>query len=302
MAARPTRNDMTTPTERPILVTGANGMLAGALRRRFGQPGGPAAPVIWTDVDELNIGDEAAVRQLVERRRCGAIINCAGLTQVDECQSRRDEAMRINGAAVGHLARAAEAVGAVLVQISTDFVFGGDGARPYVEADPPQPLNAYGESKLLGEREAARVPEHLIVRTAWLYGPHGRNFVRSICRQAALGRPLTVVNDQVGCPTYTGDLAEAIVRLMGCGSRGVVHACGSEPTSWFEFAREIVRLRQSDVAVEPISSRRLGRPARRPAMSVLDCSRLAELTGYRLPGFRTSLPAYLAEMTSGEDG
>jgi dTDP-4-dehydrorhamnose reductase len=277
-------------------------MLAAALRRRFSQPGSPAAPVIWTDVDELNIADEAAVRQLVERQRCSAIINCAGLTQVDECQSRRDEAMRINGTAVGYLARAAEAAGALLIQISTDFVFGGDRVGPYVEDDPPQPLNVYGESKLLGEREAARAPEHLIIRTAWLYGPHGRNFVRSICRQAALGRPLTVVNDQVGCPTYTGDLAEAIVRLMACGARGLVHACGSEATSWFDFAREIVRLRRCDVAVKPISSEQLGRPARRPAMSALDCSRLERLTGYCLPGFRTSLPVYLAEMTSGEDG
>jgi dTDP-4-dehydrorhamnose reductase len=292
---------MTKPTERPILVTGANGMLAGALRRRFSQAGGPAAQVIWTDMDELNIADETAVRQLVARRNCGAIINCASLTHVDECESRRDEALLINGTAVGHLARAAESVAALLVQISTDFVFGGHDGRPYVESDSPRPLNVYGESKLLGERQAAQAPDHLIVRTSWLYGPHGRNFVRSICRQAALGRPLTVVNDQVGCPTYTGDLADAIVRLMAGGARGTVHAAGAEASSWFDFAREIVRLRQFDAQVHPISSDQLARPARRPAMSVLDCSRLADLTGYRLPGFRTSLPVYLAEMTSGDD-
>ncbi|MBN2583827.1 MAG: dTDP-4-dehydrorhamnose reductase [Planctomycetes bacterium] len=292
---------MTNHAERPILVTGANGMLAGALRRRFGLSGGPAAEVIWTDVDELNITDEAAVRQLVERRRCGVIINCAGLTQVDDCQSRRDEAMLINGRAVGHLARAAEAVGALLVQISTDFVFGGNTDKPYVEDDPPQPLNVYGESKLLGEEQARLASEHLVVRTSWLYGLNGRNFVRSICRQAALGRSLTVVDDQVGCPTYTGDLAEAIVRLLACGARGMFHACGGEATSWFDFARAIVRLRQCNVAVEPVSSAKLGRPAKRPAMSVLDCTRLYDATGYRLPGFGTSLPVYLAEMKSGED-
>jgi len=283
-------------TDKPILIAGADGMLASALRRRFAQADGPAGRLIWTDVEDLDICDAGAVSRLVDRERPGVIINCAGLTDVDGCQRRRDEAMAVNGQAVGHLARAAEAAGSLLVQISTDFVFRGDVGRPYREDDQPGPLNVYGESKLLGERQAQQAPEHLIVRTSWLYGGGGRNFVLTICRQAAGCGPLRVVGDQTGCPTFTDDLAEALLRLLVAGARGTFHACGADSTSWLDFARFIVEQLGENVAVEKISSADLNSPARRPAMSVLDCARLHEATGYRLPGFRQSLPKYLAEI------
>ena len=289
-------------TDKPILITGAKGMLATALRRRLaradgpGGPGGPAGRLIWTDVEELDICDAGAVRGLIGREQPGVIINCAGLTDVDGCQGRRDEAMLVNGQAVGHLARAAEAAGSLLVQISTDFVFSGDAGRPYREDDEPRPLNVYGESKLLGESEARQATNHLIVRTSWLYGSGGCNFVQAIRRQATRGGPLRVVADQTGCPTYTGDLAEALLRLLAAGARGVFHACGADSASWLEFARFIIEQLGQDVAVEEINSADLNSPARRPAMSVLDCTRLYEATGYRPPGFRQSLPKYLAEI------
>lgn len=283
-------------TDKPILITGADGMLATALRRRFVQPGGPAGRLIWTDVGELDICDAEAISGLVDRERPGVIINCAGLTDVDGCEGRRDEAMAVNGHAVGHLARAAEAAGSLLVQISTDFVFSGDAGRPYREDDQPGPLNVYGESKLLGEHQARRAPNHLIVRTSWLYGGGGRNFVLAICRQAAAGGPLRVVADQTGCPTRTDDLAEALLRLLAADARGTFHACGADSTSWLDFARFIIEQLGEKVIVEEISSADLNSPARRPAMSVLDCTKLYEATGCRLPGFRQSLGKYLAEI------
>jgi len=282
--------------DKPILITGANGMLAAALRRRLAQADGPAGRLIWTDVEELDICDAEAVKKLLGREQPGVIINCAGLTNVDGCQGRRDEAMLVNGQAVGHLARAAGATGSLLVQISTDFVFSGDAGRPYCEDDEPRPLNVYGESKLLGERQAMQAPNHLIVRTSWLYGGGGRNFVQAIRHQAARGGPLRVVADQTGCPTHTDDLVEALLRLLAAGARGVFHACGADSTSWLEFARFIIEQLGRNVAVEEISSADLNSPARRPVMSVLDCNKLYKATGYRLPGFRQSLAKYLAEI------
>jgi len=271
-------------------------MLGVALRRRFARADVPGGEVIWTDVRELDITDAGAVERFVRDRRPRVILNCAALTDVDGCEARRDEAFRVNGDGVRHLARAAAAAGSLLVQISTDFVFAGDADRPYREDDPTGPRCVYGRSKLAGEQAARTAPEHLIVRTAWLYGPGGRNFVRAICDRADAGEPLRVVGDQMGCPTSTHDLAEALVRLLTAGARGTVHACGGQRASWCEFARAIVDLRSPGLPVEEIRSADLKRPAARPAFSVLDCSRLQEWTGYQLPGFGESLPAYLAEL------
>lgn len=281
-------------------MTGAKGMLGSALRRRLadGDGGGLGREVIWTDVEELDITDRAAVADGVARHRPGVILNCAAMTDVDGCESRSDAAFSANGEAVAHLARAAASEGSLLVQISTDFVFSGRRAEPWREDDAVHPLCVYARSKLAGELAARQTPEHLIVRTAWLYGSGGRNFVRAICERAARGEPLRVVGDQVGCPTYTCDLAEALVRLLGAEARGTVHACGGEVASWYDFARAIVALWRPGTEVREIPSAELDRPARRPAYSVLDCSRLLALTGYRLPGFSEALPRYLAEWSA----
>lgn len=282
--------------DKPLLVTGANGMLGWALRQRLIWPDGPKGELLWTDVRELDITDRAAVGEFVGRRRPGVILNCAALTDVDGCESRRDEAFRINGAGVENLARAAAEAGCLLVQLSTDFVFSGDARRPYREDDEPRPLSVYAASKLAGEKAAELAPQRLIVRTAWLYGPRGKNFVRAICQRADEAAPLRVVGDQVGSPTYSRDLAEALWRLIRSGARGVVHAVGSETASWFGFAKAIVELWRPGTLVAEITSQELQRPARRPAYSVLDCSRLLAIAGYRLPGFSQALPQYLAEL------
>jgi dTDP-4-dehydrorhamnose reductase len=283
-------------SDRPILVTGADGMLGHALRRRWTEPDAPPHPVLWTDVAQLDITHAAAVSDYVAAHRPAAILNLAAMTDVDGCESRQDLAFRINAEAVRHLAAAANDAGCKLVQISTDFVFPGDAREPYREDAATGPLSVYGASKLAGEVAARQARDHLVLRTAWLYGPRGKNFVRAICARADSGQPLRVVGDQVGCPTCTTHLAEAIVRLLRADARGTVHAAGSEVVTWLEFARAIVALWRPGTAVAEITSAELGRPATRPAYSVLDGSRLHELTGYRVPGMSEALPAYLTEL------
>lgn len=283
-------------SERPILVTGAGGMLGAALRRRLAAPDVPQRPILWTDVAQFDITDPAAVADFIVPRRPAVIINLAAVTDVDGCETCRDLAFRVNAEAVGYLAAAANAAGSLLVQMSTDFIFAGDARRPYREEDPPGPLGVYAASKLAGEEAAREARDHLIVRAAWLYGPRGKNFVRAICERADSGAPLRVVGDQIGCPTYTGHLAEAMVLLLRAEARGTVHAVGGQAVSWLQFARAIVDLWRPGTVVEEITSLELARPARRPAYSALDCSRLHTLTGYRLPGLGEALPKYLAEL------
>ncbi len=276
---------------RPLLVTGSRGQLGRALLAVAARRGIPA---VGHDVDTLDITDREAVGALVASVAPGVIVNCAAFTAVDACEEREAEALRINGEAVGHLADAAGATGALLVQISTDYVFSGEGSRPWREDDPPAPLSAYGRTKLEGERWAARAPEHLIVRTAWLFGHGGSNFVEAILRQLEAGRPrLEVVADQTGCPTLADDLAEAILDLVERGVRGTVHVVNSGHTTWHGFASEIVRLAGAPVEVVPITTAETGRPAPRPAWAVLDTTRLGELLGRRLPSWTDALARYM---------
>ena len=182
------------------------------------------------------------------------MINCAAFTAVDAAESREAEALAVNGAAVGHLAEAADAAGAVLVQVSTDYVFDGEAERAYREDDPVNPLSAYGRTKLAGERAAALAHRHLIARTAWLFG-EGANFVEAILAQIAVGREeLRVVDDQVGCPTCAEDLAAALLALLDRGARGTLHVTNAGATSWCGFAQEIVCLSGAPVSVVPVGT------------------------------------------------
>jgi dTDP-4-dehydrorhamnose reductase len=185
-------------------------------------------------------------------------------------------------------------VGALLIQLSTDYVFAGDGSRPYTETDPVAPASAYGRSKLEGERLARTAHRHLIVRTAWLYGHGGANFVEAIRRQIEGGATaLRVVADQVGSPTFCDDLAEALLDLVDADARGVVHAVNSGSTSWHGFAVEIARRLGAEVVVRAVTTADYPRPARRPANSVLDTSRLAAAIGRHLPVWQDALARYL---------
>ncbi len=276
-----------------LLVTGSEGQLGRALLAAAAARGLTAE---GHDIDTLDITDAAAVRELVTWLRPAVLVNCAAFTAVDECEAREAEATAINGTAVGYLAGACDLAGATLVQISTDYVFSGEEDRPYREDDPPAPVNAYGRSKLRGEELAASARQHLIVRTAWLYGEGGRSFVEAIRGQIAAGRTeLEVVHDQRGCPTYAADLAEAILDLVAAGARGIVHAVSTGDASWYELAVEIVRLLGAGVRVVPVPTSRVPRPARRPRNSVLDTTRLRSLLGRPLPHWRDALARYLGE-------
>lgn len=260
-----------------ILVTGAGGMLGRDLVAAAKGRGWNVAAFTRAGLD---VSDEAAVRCAVSEAHPTVIVNCAAFTRVDDCEIEEARARLVNGDSVAVLSRAANEVSALLVQVSTDFVFDGRSTVPYREDDETSPVSAYGRSKLLGEENARLSKEHLIVRTSWLYGLSGWNFIEALRKQIDAGKnELNVVDDQVGSPTSATDLADAILDLIAAGARGIVHFSNSGSVSWFGYAKEISRRLGWKAQVWPISSEMLARPARRPAHSVLDTSRYTGMTG-----------------------
>ena len=246
-------------------------------------------PVVALTKNDLDITDSRCVSACMAEARPDVIVNCAAYTKVDQAEAEESIANAVNGSAVELLATAANEVGALLVQISTDFVFDGKKREPYEINDPTNPLSAYGRSKFLGETAARHAEKHLIVRTSWLFGQRGWNFVEAILRQMRLGNPLRVVNDQRGRPTYTPHLAEAIIRIVANDARGIVHYADADECTWYDFAREIA----APVPVTPITSEEMPRPAARPAYSVLSTERYERLTGVTPASWREGLREYL---------
>jgi len=275
-----------------LLVTGAAGML--------GRDVTAAATAAGHDVlafarRDLDITDAAAVRRAILDAAPAAVVNCAAWTDVDGAEAHEDEATAVNGRAAGLLAGAATAAGALFVHVSSDYVFAGDASRPYVESDPTGPVSAYGRSKLAGEvavRETA--PRHAIVRSAWVFGPHGTNFVDTMRRLAAERDEVTVVDDQVGCPTYTGHLGAALLQIAERGLTGTLHVAGGGQCSWYDLAAATFEATGAEVTLHRGSSAQLDRPAPRPAYSVLGTER--EDTP-RLPDWREGLAAHLQAST-----
>lgn len=252
------------------LVTGAGGMLGrdlvGVLHRR-------GEDVTGLGRADLDVTDSSAVRTLILRARPAVVVNCAAWTAVDDAEAREDEALLVNGRGAENVAAACAASGSRLVHVSTDYVFGGDGVAPYAEYDHTAPRTAYGRTKLAGEQAILRLlPETgYVVRTAWLYGAHGPNFVRTMIRMERERPALDVVDDQHGQPTWTMDVADRIVALVTSGApAGVYHATSSGETTWFGLAQEVFRRLGADPGrVRPVSSAGYVRPAPRPAYSVL---------------------------------
>jgi dTDP-4-dehydrorhamnose reductase len=261
-----------------LLVTGAAGMLGNDVRRVAERAG--HEPIL-VDLPELDITDERAVLAFYERERPDATVNCAAWTNVDGAETNREAAHAVNADGAGNLARAAARVESPLLHISTDYVFDGtapldaDGRpRPYVESDPTGPRSVYGETKLAGEHQVlAASPVHTVVRTAWLFGTDGPNFVATMLRLAGEREAVQVVDDQVGSPTWSGHLAPAVVGLLERGVAGLVHLTGAGEVSWNGFAKEIFRQAEVDCRVEAIPSSQMARPAPRPAYSVLESER-----------------------------
>jgi dTDP-4-dehydrorhamnose reductase len=284
-----------------ILITGGGGMLAqalGAALRRRGK-----SPTLLSH-QQLDVTDPAAVGRAFEEHRPAYAFNCAAHTKVDQCETEPQRADAINGHAVATLAKAARDHGTQLVHFSTDFVFDGRGSRPYRPTDPTAPLSAYGRSKLLGERMLREVnpPRWMIVRTAWLYGRGGPNFVRTMVNAARAGKPLTVVNDQVGAPTWTMDLAEATIELIERDASGIFHVTNADQTTWYDFAAAIFEAFGLRPELAPITSAqwKATRPdsATRPAYSVLDLGETQRLLGRPMRHWRDALLAFKHEIDS----
>ncbi len=265
--------------------------------RRVGERSGHE--LILVDLPELDITDEQAVVGFYERERPEATINCAAWTDVDGAETHRETAHAVNAIGAGNLARAAARIGSPLLHISTDYVFDGiapldgDGRpRPYLESDPTGPRSAYGESKLAGERLVLDAsPGHTVVRTAWLYGLDGQNFVATMLRLAGERDAVRVVDDQIGSPTWSGHLAPAVVGLLERGVSGLVHLTGAGSVSWNGFATEIFRQAEVDCRVELASTAEMARPAPRPAWSAMESERNDVIP---MPDWRDGLAGYMA--------
>jgi dTDP-4-dehydrorhamnose reductase len=278
-----------------ILITGGGGMLGHALADVLAARGQTA---VAPGHAQLDITDSSALGRIFAEQKPTLVFNCAAHTKVDLCEQESAKADAVNGHAVGALARLCRESGASLVHISTDFVFDGKSNRPYRPGDPVNPLAAYGRSKLLGETELRRhAPQRwLMVRTAWVYGRWGANFPRTMVQAARAGKALTVVNDQIGSPTYAPDLAEAIVALLQSDAEGIWHVTNSGQTSWFDLAVATLDEFAIHAQVTPISTARWSqiRPdsAPRPLFSVLDIGPLSRQIGRPMRDWRTALADY----------
>lgn len=287
------------------IVLGGTGMLgrrvvAEGRRRGHGVLGLARGQADLTDRDRLVYWADAF--------RPEVVFNCAAMTAVDACEGEEERAFAVNARGVAHAAEAARSVGARLLHVSTDYVFDGRGTAPYPEEAATGPLSAYGRSKLAGEAEALAWERGAVVRTSWLFGPGGANFVTTMLRLVAGGTdPLRVVDDQVGCPTYTRYLARALWDLAdhGLGSDGlaprIVHYRNREPISWYGFAREIVASWAPAVGVEPVPTSAFPRPAPRPAYSVLAVDRFEDLVCRPVEGWRAALGEYLEILRAAGD-
>lgn len=283
-----------------IAITGSRGMLGTDLMRLFQQE----HEVLGLDLHNCNILDAAQLHDVIAPFCPNVIIHAAAYTNVDKAESDRDAAFALNETGTKNMAEAAKACQAKLVYISTDYVFDGTKGTPYAEDDAPSPLGVYGWSKWRGEEQIRTIfadnpGAFLIVRIAWLYGKHGKNFVETILNLAQQQDTLRVVNDQFGSPTYTQDVVRALQALIRSNASGVVHATNSGQCTWHEFAETIVQFAgKTGVTVLPISSAELNRPAPRPAYSVLRLEKFTQMTGQQLRHWKDGLQAYFEERTT----
>lgn len=281
-----------------ILVTGGNGQLGTAVRELVERY--PDWQFSFYDLPELDIASEAQVMEAVLRTGCRAIVNCAAYTAVDRAETDPDCAFRVNRDGAAVLARCAKAVEALLVHISTDYVFNGRACRPYTESDLPDPLGVYGRSKLEGEQQIQQIaPSYLIIRTSWLYSLHGQNFLNTMLRLGSDRERLDVVFDQVGTPTRARDLAGAVMSMLsgvqsGRQYAGLYHYSNEGVCSWYDFAAAIMRLKQYPCRIRPIESSGYPTPAPRPAYSVLNKGSIKADWGLDIPHWYDTLADQLA--------
>jgi len=284
-----------------IWLIGNKGMLGSHLAEMLSEKGIPFA---GTDV-ELDITDERQVKAFVEDGAFSHIVNCAAYNAVDNAEEECEAAFRLNGTALRHLSLAANRINARLVHFSTDYVFDGNKPGGYTEDDTPGPLSQYGASKLEGEKNVARLCDrYFIFRVSWLYGPHGKNFVHTMLNLFKERENVNVVDDQVGSPTYTGELALFVRHLLATGDDryGLYHFSGEGAASWYDFASEIYRLGRKyglvdkDVTIQPVDSSHYLQKAERPAFSYMIKDRLVETFGFRPDDWRKMLEKYICTL------
>ena len=286
-----------------LLITGSNGQLGTQIKRmiengksEIGKIGEvySKAEIKYVDYDELDITNLNEVITYVSSFRPDGIINCAAYTNVDKCESDSDTAFKVNSLGSRNLAIAAEEAHAKILHVSTDYVFNGQGNLPFKEYDLPSPVSVYGKTKLLGEQYIREnCSRYFIVRTAWLYGYYGKNFVYTIMKAGKEKEHLDVVNDQRGNPTNAEDLAHHILKILLTEEYGIYHCTGTGECSWYDFAREIIRLSKINCKVSPITSDNLGRAAKRPAFSSLDNMMLRATVGDEMRPWQEAIEEFI---------
>ncbi|MCD8193862.1 MAG: dTDP-4-dehydrorhamnose reductase [Tannerellaceae bacterium] len=285
-----------------ILITGANGQLGNSLRLVLSC--NTSFNVLLTDVNELDISDKSAVSVYFEENKIDYIINCAAYTAVDRAEEDVAFAYTLNRDAVANLAQAAKVAGSKLIHVSTDYVFDGKNYRPYVETDAVCPVSAYGKTKVAGEAVLSEIlPDHIIIRTSWLYSEFGNNFVKTMLRLGKERETLNVVFDQIGTPTYAVDLAEAIISIVtqsvGKDSfyPGIYHYSNEGVCSWYDFACKIMQLTGSSCEVFPIEGKDYPTPAARPHYSVFNKAKIKQIYNQEIPHWEESLRKCIGQLT-----
>jgi dTDP-4-dehydrorhamnose reductase len=286
-----------------IVVTGSNGQLGSELKKRENDFN---YEMTFTDLPGIDLTDKKSVTDFVQDHRPEILINCAAYTAVDKAETERDAARKINVTAVEYLAQVCNSCRTTLIQLSTDFVFSGKSGTPLKEDDPTNPVNYYGLTKLEGEVAAIKnCDKTIIIRTAWLYSTYGQNFVKTMLRLAREKDSLNIIYDQVGCPTYAGDLADGILKIIaGLENglydinrvRGIYHFSNEGVASWYDFACAIFELHKIPVKVNPILTSDYPTPAQRPSFSVMDKSKIKKVFGIEIPYWKASLAKCLQSM------
>lgn len=300
------------PTKYKVLITGSSGMLGIDLSRELKKDYDVSgADLIQNNLSAVtafhkcDIVDCKSIKAVVAKVMPDIVVHAAAWTDVDGCELDKNKAYKVNSEGTRNIAMACKDLEAVLFYISTDFIFDGKKSTPYEEGDKPRAISIYGDSKLKGEHYISKLlKKYFIIRTGWLYGKNGKNFVDTILAKSKKEKMLKVVNDQVGSPTYTKDLAKAIHVMLdkvlkgpGTTDQGpdIYHVSNSGSVSWYDYAKEILKFAKSDTKVEPISSAESSRPARRPAMSALDNSKFVKFTGYKMRNWKDALKEYIFE-------
>jgi dTDP-4-dehydrorhamnose reductase len=282
-----------------IIVTGSNGQLGSELRELASSF--PDHHFVFLAREDFSITDKNAFRTILEQHRPDYLINCAAYTAVDKAESEKELADQVNGIAVGTLAILCHEFGTRFVHISTDYVFKGDQSTPLKETAAVDPVNAYGASKLLGEQLAMQHnPDSMIIRTSWVYSAYGKNFVKTMMRLMKEKESISVVNDQIGSPTYAADLAELIMHIIDSKKwkEGIYHFSNEGIISWFDFATEIRSLIHSACIVSPITTEQFPTPAKRPHFSVMDKTKIQQTFAVSLKNWKESLRLCISKINS----